>query len=134
MPLLAIETSCDETSVAVVQDGRVLSNVVSSQARLHEEYGGVVPELAAREHLRNLLPVANAALLFACEEIYNRRQAEMPKSLVAAIETARQWLMAVRDGKQNLDASATLALSANSGGNPHVPGRVPLMGSATTYE
>ena len=62
MPLLAIETSCDETSVAVVQEGRVLSNVVSSQARLHEEYGGVVPELAAREHLRNLLPAARMAL------------------------------------------------------------------------
>ena len=62
MPLLAIETSCDETSVAVVHDGRVLSNVVSSQTKLHEEYGGVVPELAAREHLRNLLPAARMAL------------------------------------------------------------------------
>jgi N6-L-threonylcarbamoyladenine synthase len=65
MTLLAIETSCDETSVAVVQDGRVLSNPVSSQIELHAEYGGVVPELAAREHLRNLLPVAQAALLDA---------------------------------------------------------------------
>jgi len=62
VPLLAIETSCDETSVAVVHDGRVLSNVVSSQTKLHEEYGGVVPELAAREHLRNLLPAARMAL------------------------------------------------------------------------
>jgi N6-L-threonylcarbamoyladenine synthase len=62
MPLLAIETSCDETSAAVVHHGRVLSNVVSSQINLHAEYGGVVPELAAREHLRNLLPVAQAAL------------------------------------------------------------------------
>jgi N6-L-threonylcarbamoyladenine synthase len=60
--LLAIETSCDETSAAVVRDGRVLANVVSSQIRLHQEYGGVVPELAAREHLKNLLPVARAAL------------------------------------------------------------------------
>jgi N6-L-threonylcarbamoyladenine synthase len=62
MTLLALETSCDETSVAVVRDGRVLSNTVSSQIELHAEYGGVVPELAAREHLRNLLPVAQAAL------------------------------------------------------------------------
>ena len=62
MTLLAIETSCDETSVALVRDGRVLSNQVSSQIKLHAEYGGVVPELAAREHLRNLLPVARAAL------------------------------------------------------------------------
>ncbi|MGO8929381.1 MAG: tRNA (adenosine(37)-N6)-threonylcarbamoyltransferase complex transferase subunit TsaD [Limisphaerales bacterium] len=62
MPLLAVETSCDETGAAVVHQGRVLSNVVSSQISLHAEYGGVVPELAAREHLRNLMPVARLAL------------------------------------------------------------------------
>ncbi len=60
--LLGVETSCDETSAAVVDNGRILANVVSSQIVLHAEYGGVVPELAAREHLRNLLPVARAAL------------------------------------------------------------------------
>jgi N6-L-threonylcarbamoyladenine synthase len=60
--LLAIESSCDETSVAVIQDGCVLSNVVASQIKLHAEYGGVVPELATREHLRNLIPVTNSAL------------------------------------------------------------------------
>ena len=62
MLLLAIETSCDETSVAVLRDGCVLANAVSSQIKLHEEYGGVVPELASREHLRNLMPVARQAL------------------------------------------------------------------------
>ncbi len=62
MTLLAIETSCDETSAAVVRDGRILSSVIASQIKLHAEYGGVVPELAAREHLRNLMPVAQAAL------------------------------------------------------------------------
>jgi len=62
MILLALETSCDETSAAVVRDGVILSNVVSSQIKLHAEYGGVVPELAAREHLRNLTPVIEAAL------------------------------------------------------------------------
>ena len=62
MTLLALETSCDETSAAVVRDGKVLANTVSSQIQLHAEYGGVVPELAAREHLRNLIPVAQAAL------------------------------------------------------------------------
>jgi N6-L-threonylcarbamoyladenine synthase len=61
MLLAAIETSCDETSVAVVRDGRILANTVSSQVKLHSEYGGVVPELATREHLRNLLPVAREA-------------------------------------------------------------------------
>ncbi|MEW6157423.1 MAG: tRNA (adenosine(37)-N6)-threonylcarbamoyltransferase complex transferase subunit TsaD [Verrucomicrobiota bacterium] len=62
MILIAIETSCDETSVALIKDGQVLSNAVSSQVRLHAEYGGVVPELAAREHLKNLTPVARQAL------------------------------------------------------------------------
>jgi N6-L-threonylcarbamoyladenine synthase len=62
MNLLVVETSCDETSAAVIRDGTVLSNVVSSQIKLHAEYGGVVPELAAREHLRNLLPVTQSAL------------------------------------------------------------------------
>jgi N6-L-threonylcarbamoyladenine synthase len=62
MTLLALETSCDETSAAVVRHGKILANPVSSQIKLHAEYGGVVPELAAREHLKNLLPVARAAL------------------------------------------------------------------------
>ena len=62
MFLLALETSCDETSAAVIANGCVRSTVVSSQIKLHAEYGGVVPELAAREHLRNFLPVTSAAL------------------------------------------------------------------------
>lgn len=62
MTVLGVETSCDETSVAVVRDGRVLANVVSSQVKLHSDYGGVVPELAARAHLQNLPPVAQLAL------------------------------------------------------------------------
>lgn len=62
MLLLALETSCDETSAAVIRDGAVLASVVSSQIKLHAEYGGVVPELAAREHLRNFLPVTQAAV------------------------------------------------------------------------
>jgi N6-L-threonylcarbamoyladenine synthase len=62
MIILALETSCDETSAAVVRDGRILSNLIASQVSLHAEYGGVVPELAAREHLRNLIPVTQAAL------------------------------------------------------------------------
>jgi len=62
MRLLAIETSCDETSAAVIHDGAVESLVVSSQIETHAEYGGVVPELATREHLANLQPVARQAL------------------------------------------------------------------------
>ena len=61
--ILAIETSCDETSAAVVEDGvRILSNVVSSQVALHAPYGGVVPELASRHHLENIGPVVGKAM------------------------------------------------------------------------
>lgn len=66
MIILGIDTSCDDTSAAVVADGRsVLSNVVNSQVKLHHPYGGVVPELASREHIRNIAPVVNDALLKA---------------------------------------------------------------------
>ncbi len=66
MRILAIESSCDETAAAVVADGRrVLSNVVASQQELHAEYGGVVPEVASRAHLRALLPVVREALAAA---------------------------------------------------------------------
>lgn len=61
--ILGIETSCDETSAAVVEDGkRVLSNVVSSQIEFHQKYGGVVPEVASRRHLEAVLPVIDEAL------------------------------------------------------------------------
>src|SRR2546423_12974022 len=60
---LGIETSCDETSVAVVEDGRkTLSNVIHSQVQLHAGFGGVVPELAARDHLERLPGLLDLAL------------------------------------------------------------------------
>ena len=60
--ILGIETSCDETAAGVVADGRVLmSNVISSQIDLHAKYGGVVPELASRQHVRDLIPVLEQA-------------------------------------------------------------------------
>jgi N6-L-threonylcarbamoyladenine synthase len=60
--ILAIETSCDDTCAAVLDGPRVLSNVVSSQARLHARYGGIVPEVASRRHLELINPVVEAAL------------------------------------------------------------------------
>ena len=61
--ILGLETSCDETAAAVVEDGRVVrSNVVSTQHDLHERYGGVVPEIASRAHLERLLPVVRVAV------------------------------------------------------------------------
>ncbi|MBW1730951.1 MAG: tRNA (adenosine(37)-N6)-threonylcarbamoyltransferase complex transferase subunit TsaD [Deltaproteobacteria bacterium] len=63
MYVLGIDTSCDDTSAAVVRDGHaVLSNVVHSQVSLHHPHGGVVPELASREHIKNILPVVKEAL------------------------------------------------------------------------
>ena len=62
MRILGIESSCDETAAAVVEDGsRILSSVISSQMATHAKYGGVVPELASREHLRAIVPVVRAA-------------------------------------------------------------------------
>jgi N6-L-threonylcarbamoyladenine synthase len=68
--VLGIETSCDETSIALVRDGvEVLANVVRSQVARHARFGGVVPEIAAREHVVHLLPALNAALDLAKEEL-----------------------------------------------------------------
>ena len=59
--ILAIESSCDETSASVCRDGKILSNVIASQS-VHEQYGGVVPELASRAHMENIVPVVDEAL------------------------------------------------------------------------
>src|ERR1700733_15192402 len=61
--ILGIESSCDETAAAVVADGRtILSSVVASQIDIHRKYGGVVPEIASREHLRQIVPVVREAI------------------------------------------------------------------------
>ena len=60
---LGIESSCDETAIAVLADGReILSNIISSQIEIHKEYGGVVPEIASRHHLKNIPFVFDHAL------------------------------------------------------------------------
>lgn len=59
--ILAIESSCDETSAAVLKNGAALSNIIATQ-KVHEQYGGVVPELASRAHLQNIVPVVDTAL------------------------------------------------------------------------
>ncbi|MEO8822564.1 MAG: tRNA (adenosine(37)-N6)-threonylcarbamoyltransferase complex transferase subunit TsaD [Ginsengibacter sp.] len=66
--ILAIESSCDETAAAVCRDKIILSNVISSQ-KIHEKYGGVVPELASRAHLQSIVPVVNEALEIAGVEL-----------------------------------------------------------------
>ncbi len=102
MTILAIETSCDETSAAVVREGRILANAVSSQIKLHAEYGGVVPELAAREHLRNLIPVVQTAL---CEAGVTPEQLDavaatqgpgLPMALLVGFKAAQAVAFALR--------------------------------------
>src|SRR3989304_3792220 len=76
MKLLGIETSCDETAAAVVEDGhRMLSNVISSQVDIHARYGGIVPEVASRQHLLSIAPVVRQA----------REQAEATWQSISAI-------------------------------------------------
>ena len=78
--ILGIESSCDETAAAVVADGRsVLSNIVASQIAIHRDFGGVVPELASREHLRQIVPVVREAI----------KQAGISLSVLDAIAVTR---------------------------------------------
>jgi len=68
--ILGIETSCDETAAAVVKDGcEIISNIVASQAKIHEQYGGVFPEVASRQHILHIIPVLNDALTQAGVEL-----------------------------------------------------------------
>ena len=76
--ILGIESSCDDTAAAVIHNGQVLSNVVATQ-KIHEEYGGVVPELASRAHQQNIVPVVQLAL----------RRANIDKKLLSAIAFTR---------------------------------------------
>ena len=101
MTIAAIETSCDETSVAVVRDGAILANVVSSQVKLHSEYGGVVPELATREHLRNFLPVAREALAkanvtpYAIDAVAATQGPGLPPALVIGFQAGQAFAFSI---------------------------------------
>ena len=67
---LGIETSCDETAAAVLRGGReLLSNVISTQIPLHQKFGGVVPEIASRKHIVNIMPVIDEAITKAGVEL-----------------------------------------------------------------
>ncbi|MFA6227682.1 MAG: tRNA (adenosine(37)-N6)-threonylcarbamoyltransferase complex transferase subunit TsaD [Patescibacteria group bacterium] len=99
MKILALETSCDETSAAVIKADRgqleIMSNIVSSQINIHKEYGGVVPEIAARHHIKNVLPVVMEALTKAnikSQDVDLLAAVSGPglvSSLVVGLETAK---------------------------------------------
>jgi N6-L-threonylcarbamoyladenine synthase len=102
MHFLALETSCDETAAAVFTDDlRVLSNVVASQADLHAKFGGVVPEIASRAHLRNLLPVVDEALSQAgitladvgCVAVHNKPG--LVGALLVGVSAAKMFALAL---------------------------------------
>ncbi|HEY3854750.1 MAG TPA: tRNA (adenosine(37)-N6)-threonylcarbamoyltransferase complex transferase subunit TsaD [Verrucomicrobiae bacterium] len=102
MTLLAIETSCDETSAAVVRDGEVLSNIVASQTDVHAEYGGVVPELATRAHLRNFIPITRTALCQANVEPHTldavaaTRGPGLPSALLVGLKAGQALAYSLR--------------------------------------
>ena len=97
MKILGIETTCDETGAAVVKDGRkLLSNVVSSSVDLQKKYGGVVPEVAAREQIKVIIPVIEEALIKA-SQILNSKHEILNKSQKSKIQN---W------AKKNIDAIA----------------------------
>ena len=101
MLILGIESSCDETAAAIVEinvktgKSKTLSNIISSQIEIHKKYGGVIPEIAAREHVFNVLPVIHEALLYAgltpkkIDVIAVTKGPGLITSLITGIETAR---------------------------------------------
>jgi N6-L-threonylcarbamoyladenine synthase len=98
--ILGIETSCDETAAAVVENGRViLSNVVASQVDLHAQYGGIFPEVASRQHILAIYPIINQALrrahmnLSEVDAIAVTRGPGLPGSLVVGLNTAKGLAM-----------------------------------------
>jgi len=76
--ILGIESSCDDTSAAIIQDGHILSNVIGTQ-KIHEQYGGVVPELASRAHQQNIIPVVHQAI----------KESGIDKSQISAVAFTR---------------------------------------------
>src|SRR4051812_9145307 len=76
--ILGIESSCDDTAAAIIRDGKLLANIVANQ-EVHRQYGGVVPELASREHQKNIIPVVDNAI----------KKADIKKEEISAIAFTR---------------------------------------------
>jgi N6-L-threonylcarbamoyladenine synthase len=101
MQILAIETSCDETSAAIVKDGRhIVSNIIASQVEIHARYGGIVPEVASRQHMLTIVPVVercfkDAGLAFAdMDAIAVTRGPGLAGSLLVGVNFAKALAMA----------------------------------------
>ncbi|MFB6351652.1 MAG: tRNA (adenosine(37)-N6)-threonylcarbamoyltransferase complex transferase subunit TsaD, partial [Bradymonadaceae bacterium] len=132
MLILTIESSCDETSAAVVHDGRqILSNAVASQIPIHQRYGGVVPEIASRNHVRDIQPVIDRCLdeagvtLADIEGIGVTSGPGLIGSLLVGIETAKGMAFA-RDipciGLNHIEGHlTTVMLETETAGTPEFP-------------
>ena len=116
--ILGIESSCDETAAAVVADGqRILSSVVASQLDTHAKYGGVVPELASREHLRAIVAVVRQAL--------ENSSVDLAK-LDAIAVTAGPWFSGFIAGRCDLRQSALLCAQNSACGGESCGGAHPF--------
>jgi N6-L-threonylcarbamoyladenine synthase len=102
LTILAIETSCDETAAAVIADGKILSSVIASQAKLHAQYGGVVPEVAAREHVPTIIPTIDLAL--------KKAKIKLKDLSVVAVTKGPGLATSLHVG---IDAAKSLALALN---------------------
>jgi len=126
--VLGLESSCDETAAAVVEDGtRVLADVISSQAQIHAKYGGVVPELASRHHVVNLIPVLEAALeqaglgLDGIDGVAVTRGPGLVGALLVAVQAAKAMAWARRlplVGVHHLEGHLTAVFLEPAAGQP----------------
>lgn len=131
MLTLTIESSCDESGAAVVRDGReVLSNAVASQISIHREYGGVVPEIASRNHVRDIQPVVDRALEEAAVELSDidgfgvTSGPGLIGSLLVGIETAKGFAFAHDRpcvGLHHIEGHLTTVLLEDAGDTPEFP-------------
>lgn len=135
--ILGIETSCDETSAAIVSDGRVIhANVIASQIDLHAQYGGVFPELASREHVKAIYPIVDQALHQAHLDIQDidafavTQGPGLAGSLVVGVNMAKSLALALGKpliGVNHLEGHIYSAWLYPANTAPHDPPRFPLL-------
>lgn len=135
--ILGVETSCDETAAAIVEDGRqILSNVVASQVDLHAQFGGIFPEVASRQHIRTIYPVIEQALqqahltLMDVDAIAITRGPGLPGSLVVGMNAAKGLALGSQlplVGVNHLEAHLYSAWLHQPGTEPQPPPEFPLV-------
>lgn len=124
-PVLGIETSCDETSAALVEGDKILTNVVASQVEMHQRWGGIVPEAAARAHVESILPVVSEALggrIPAAVAVTNRPGlvGALSVGVSAAKALALAWSVPII-GVHHLEGHILSVLARSGSGSPVFP-------------